>query len=251
MINDRKKRMLTCQVWLTTVLVTPTVFRKKECRQHLWDSLHSVYLKNPSTWRQQEVEVDKILRVTGSRGHEIFNIIQTSGSKWKTKEVRAKRMHPYLKNQEVLTGRGKVPNAESTKYRNLDSQPQAIEKPAYGAVTTDVRYWVPRFILSPHLPLASPLQQFYAEPPPTVNISFSFTVTHSAHFCLLEAKWSWLENVLVQNSKNRRKVVPISSWPLLQSHSLCPQCGVLTVKDPVSQVSNNGRQAMLERYKLS
>lgn len=165
MINDRKKRMLTCQVWLTTVLVTPTVFRKKECRQHLWDSLHSVYLKNPSTWRQQEVEVDKILRVTGSRGHEIFNIIQTSGSKWKTKEVRAKRMHPYLKNQEVLTGRGKVPNAESTKYRNLDSQPQAIEKPAYGAVTTDVRYWVPRFILSPHLPLASPLQQFCAEPP--------------------------------------------------------------------------------------
>ena len=165
MINDRKKRMLTCQVWLTTVLVTPTVFGKMECRQHLWDSLHSVYLKNPLTWRQQEVEVDKMLRVSGSRGHDVFNIIQTSGSKWKTREVRAKRMRPYLENQEVLTGRGKVPNAESTKYRNLDSQPQAIEKPVYGAVTTDVRYWGPRFILSPHLPPASPLQQFSTELP--------------------------------------------------------------------------------------
>lgn len=55
-------------------------------------------------------------------------------------------MHPHLENQELYTEGRKAPNAESAKYRDLNSpnthfvfQAPGIEKPVYRAVTTDIR----------------------------------------------------------------------------------------------------------------
>lgn len=43
MINDRKKRTVICQAWLTTVLVTPRVFEKMDC-----NTCEMVFIKNTS-----------------------------------------------------------------------------------------------------------------------------------------------------------------------------------------------------------
>lgn len=75
----------------------------------------------------QEVEVNKRLRLSGSRGHEVF--FKPLVANERPRKVRAKRVHPYLENQELWTGGGKVPYAQSTGYRNLGPQPQATEKP--------------------------------------------------------------------------------------------------------------------------
>lgn len=39
---------------------------------------------------------------------------------------------------------------------------------------------------------------------PTLQASLLLAVIHSAPFCLLEAKWSWLESDVVQNSKRSK-----------------------------------------------
>lgn len=129
------------------------------------------------------------------------------------------------KKPEVLTGGRRTTNSESTKNRNfIPSQRlqrcQCMKQLQLISGTED-----PDFFYHHILSLVSSCSSLQNSP--TVNI-FSFTATLSTHFCLLEGTWNWLENVVVQNSKNRRNVVSTSSWPLPQSHSPYPQCGVLT-----------------------
>lgn len=53
------------------------------------------------------MEVNKRLRVSGSRGHEVF--FKPLVANERPRKVRAKRVHLYLQNQELLTEGGKVP----------------------------------------------------------------------------------------------------------------------------------------------
>lgn len=53
--------------------------------------------------------MNKRLRVSGSRGHEVF--FKPLVASERPRKVRAKRVHLYLENQALLTGGGKVPHA--------------------------------------------------------------------------------------------------------------------------------------------
>lgn len=55
------------------------------------------------------MEVNKRLRVSGSRGHEVF--FKPLVANERPRKVRAKRVHLYLENQELLKGGGEVPHA--------------------------------------------------------------------------------------------------------------------------------------------
>lgn len=80
---------------------------------------------------------------------------------------------------------------------------------------------------------------------------FSAGLSHRKHLLLHSCSsdpFCLLQNVMVQNSKNRRK--GSNHCPLPNDHCLNlshrPQCGILTDwhKHPLSRISNNGRQAM-------
>lgn len=68
----------------------------------------------------------KRLRVTGVRDLMSLAVFKPEFEgklkevKRKLKEVRAKRMHPHLENQELLTEERRAPHAESAEYRNLN-----------------------------------------------------------------------------------------------------------------------------------
>ena len=129
-------------------------------------------------------------------------------------EVRTMRTYPYLQNQELVRG-GRAPNTVcwlqefAFTQTHLHSQPQTTEKPGYGAVTLIAGTEFPDFLYHQAPRLSS--WQFSTE---LLHCKYLLLCSYTAPFSLLEAKWSWLENVMVQRSRKSR-MVAISHHPCL------------------------------------